>query len=98
MRRHPAKVDSNHHELVTIARRLGAIVESIPGSANSPGRPDLLVGFGGTWRVWEIKPDKGKLKPKQRAWHEVALRDRLPVEVVRTPRDVLLALGFTPSD
>lgn len=53
----------------------------------SAGTPDTVVVSPYGWL--ETKTPEGKLRPKQREWHEKARRDGVRVAVVLTVRDAL---------
>jgi hypothetical protein len=93
--RRAARVDTNHASLATFARSLGALVETIPGSPNSPGRPDILWLFRGKVGLAEIKRDeKARLRGNQIAWRAGAALRGVSVDVWRTREDVLRSLGL----
>lgn len=102
MRRSPSKPDANHAALKLFAESLGALVETIPGSTSSPGRPDILWAFRGQLGLAEVKrPPSGKrgggaghLEPDQLEWHTEARRRGVTVHVWRTREDVLVSLGL----
>lgn len=102
MRRSPSKPDANHAALKLFAESLGALVETIPGSTSSPGRPDLLVCWRAQTLLVEVKrPPTGKrgggaghLEPDQLEWHAEARRRGVTVHVWRTRDDVLVSLGL----
>jgi Holliday junction resolvase len=59
-----ARIDSNHKEIVTALREMGATVVSL--AAMKHGCPDLLVGYAGETILMEIKKDaKAKFTPDQ---------------------------------
>ncbi len=103
--RRRARVDTNHADLLAFAESLGALVETIPGSEASPGRPDALVLFRGRCIVAEVKraPDgkrgggAGQLSEEQIRWHEAAARRGVVVDIWRTRDDVLRSLGLARS-
>lgn len=66
--------------------------------------PDLLCGHRGVWRLLEVKQPAGArggssadgqhLSPGQAEFFAVTRALGLPVEVVRTPREALAAIGL----
>jgi hypothetical protein len=60
---------------------------------NSPGAPDILVGYRGNNYLMEVKAPKGKVRDNQRDWHDHWRG--APVHVVRSAEDALRVLGFT---
>jgi hypothetical protein len=70
--RRAARVDSNHGEIVSTLRRLGATVQD--ASRMGGGFPDLVVGFRGRTLLVEVKdsakpPSARQLTPDQERWH-----------------------------
>jgi hypothetical protein len=94
-RRFRGRPDANHRELVTFARSLGAVAETIPGDTTSLGRPDVAWGFRGRSGWAEVKTDDGELTAAQQRWHARARMVGLTVDVWRTRDDVLRSLGLT---
>ena len=100
------RVDQNHASLASFARSLGALVETIPGSASSPGRPDVLWLFRSRMGLAEVKRaptgkrggGAGHLEPDQLEWHAEARRRGVTVDVWRTREDVLRSLGLRSSE
>ena len=97
--RRAARVDSNHSELVRFARSLGAIIEVIPGSNSSPGRPDLLVGFRGRTFLLEVKD--GSKPPSERELSDNEQKQQVSwnlhcpgiYRIVTSPKDALDAIS-----
>jgi hypothetical protein len=58
-----ARIDTNHKEIVTALRQIGATVVSL--AAMKHGCPDLLVGYQGETILMEVKMPKGKFTPDQ---------------------------------
>lgn len=66
LHRRAARKDTNHSEIVAAFLREGCTVQAI----SAPGAPDLVVGWRGRFNLLvEIKSERGKLNPLQRAWH-----------------------------
>lgn len=91
----PKKVDHNHKSIVAGLRKSGAAVQSI--AAIGKGAPDLLVAFGGTWYVAEIKdgskpPSRQRLTTAEEFWHE-EFSQRAPVHTWTSLDDALKAIG-----
>ena len=84
-----APPDLNQPEIVEALRLAGASVKIITHVGE--GTPDLLVGFRRRTFLLEVKSEDGELRESQVKWH----RDwkGLPVDVVRTPREALAAIG-----
>lgn len=53
MARVAARTDGNHKHIVNVLRANGAFVQSLAPVGR--GCPDLLVGYGGDWWVFEVK-------------------------------------------
>jgi hypothetical protein len=74
--------DANEPAIIAALRAVGATVEQLSG----PNLPDLLVGFcGGNW-LFEVKTEKGKLRPNQHLWQDLW---HGTVNIVRTPDEAL---------
>jgi len=81
------KRDSNESVIVQALEKAGAVVFKLD-------RPvDLLVGYGGLWRVLEVKRPKGAVGEGQEAFMRLAASKGLPAYVVRSPEDALQAVG-----
>ena len=87
-----AKVDSTHSQVVAALRDVGASVTSL--AAVGWGVPDLVVGWRKQNYLLEVKNEKGKLNPYQKAFHAMWNGQ---VCVVRTPDEALAAIGAIPS-
>lgn len=61
-RRFTARTDANQREIVTIARRCGAVVVDLHALPDVGA--DLLVGHRGRWALWEVKD--GRLPTSRR--------------------------------
>lgn len=87
--RRAARTDSNHRPLFDLAILLGAGV--IETHQLGDGKPDGFVYAprSDRWYAVEIKAKGGKLTPLQ-----VIRHSRLPINIWRTPADVLSTLGF----
>lgn len=57
-----AKRDKNEADIIVALKKAGA---RNVYQLSQPGLPDLLVNWGGHWRLIECKSPKGKLTPKQ---------------------------------
>ena len=71
--RRAARVDANQKEIVEHLRKMGATVQ--PLHTVGRGCPDLLVGYGGTNYLLEVKdgdkpPSQRKLTPDEQSWHD----------------------------
>ena len=86
---HYARRDQNEESIVRMLLEVGASVLEI----NSPGAPDILVGYKGRNWLMEVKTQKGKVRKNQQDWHEHWRG--APVYVVRSAEDALRVLGFT---
>lgn len=91
--RRRARVDDNHAEIVSALRQVGCHVQSL--AAIGKGCPDLLVGYGGKWRVLEVK-DGAKVQSARRLTQDeidwiIAVKNRAPVHVVETVEDAIRA-------
>lgn len=91
--RRAAKVDANQREVVAALRGAGASVQLL--HAVGEGCPDLLVGYGGTNYLIEVKdgqksPSHQKLTPQQEIWHRDWRGHRV---VVNSPEAALAAIG-----
>lgn len=91
----PRRVDSNHAEIVRVARQAGAAVLDIHAV---PGALDVLIGYRGVLRLIEIK-DGAKAK-SARALTEAEVntiaefeRVSCPVHVVESVDDMLRVIG-----
>ena len=96
--RRAARRDANHAEVRDGLRAAGCKVLDL--GAVGKGCPDLLVGFRGRLRLLEVKdgskpPSARELTPDEQAffreWGDGA---RLPVHVVRSLDDALVAIGL----
>lgn len=65
--RRAARIDSNQTEIIERLRAIGCSV--LPLHVIGKGCPDLLVGFGGTNILIEVKSQRGKLTPDQVDFH-----------------------------
>lgn len=95
--RRAARVDGPHAAIVKALRKLHAFVVDL--SRVGEGCPDLLVGWKGTWVLYEVKdgrkpPSAQALTPPQLIFHASAQDMRLPCYVVR---DVKEALDMLPG-
>lgn len=84
--RRAARVDSNHRELLDLARTLGGYV--IDCRSLGQGNPDAFVFIRTHWRAVEIKTEHGTLTPQQAQLHRT-----VPIHIWRTDEDVLDAFG-----
>jgi len=93
MRHYAARADDNQPEIIRALREIGCSVQ--PLSAVGRGVPDLLVGFGGTNYLLEIKnregnsPAQQKLTDRQVEWHGGW---RGSVRVVYSPQEAVQAV------
>lgn len=83
--------DGTRSDIVDALRDVNAIV--IDQDSSVPGIPDLAVLWLGTTTWLEVKSEKGKLRPEQEEFRQRARRVGVRVEVVRTPREALKAIG-----
>lgn len=83
-----ARRDQNEDGIKRMLDEIGATWLEI----NSPGAPDLLVGWRQENWLFEVKTPKGKVRDNQTDWHE--WWRGAPVHVVRSVDDVLRVLGF----
>lgn len=87
--------DRNQPIIVRVGRYVGASVLELHEVGQ--GAPDLLVGWAGRNRLFEIKnPDAGgKLRPDQIEWHS-AWQGEPPI-VIQSEFDLLEALGWVDT-
>lgn len=83
------KVDANQAEIVDFLYDMGASCLSLALLGN--GAPDLLVGFCGVDRLWEIKRPGQKPRKNQELWHRM-WKGR-PVAVIWSREDAARELG-----
>ena len=87
--------DSPTKSIVAALREAGATVYYWKAVSRTAGVPDLIVGYGGTTWLFEVKSATGKLSEKQEAFH-AAWRGGVIV-TVRTPEQALAAIGVAVS-
>lgn len=93
MRRN-ARVDTNHKQIVSGLRDVGASVVSL--AAIGRGVPDLLVGYRGVNYLLEVKTAKGKLTTDQT---QFAAMFNGRVSIVRDIGEAYVAIGvFTYAE
>lgn len=95
--RKAAKVDANHHAIVSALRRCGASVQDL--SRVGDGCPDLLVGYHGITYCVEVKDgsksaSRRQLTPDQIDWHA---RWRGHVVIVESIEDALRMIKAIPT-
>lgn len=83
--RRAAKIDSNQPHVFTVARALGLKVW--PTFRLGQGFPDCIAAYGKTVELWEIKREKGKLTPDEKAFRDMGF----PVRIIETDDDVIRA-------
>lgn len=86
-----AKTDANQTEIVEALRAAGCFVQSL--ASVGKGCPDLMVGYGMAWHVFEVKdgnkpPSARKLTRDEQTWHDRA-RLFAPVHVVESAEQAL---------
>jgi len=86
-----ARVDGTQPTIVATLRMAGAEVLVLDVSAE--GEPDLLVGWCGTLTLIEAKSKEGRLSIAQLGRHAAWARAGVKVQVVRSPREALEAIG-----
>lgn len=89
------RTDANHAAIVGCLRKYGVVVRDL--SRVGEGCPDLLCGARGRWVLLEVKnPEQPKSKQRLRKGQEefrlLATQRGLPVFVVTTLREALVAL------
>lgn len=84
----PRRVDENQPDIVAALRAVGATVQHLHEVGG--GCPDILVGYRGANYVIEIKNTRGKLTPREAAWHGAW---RGQVAVVRSVDEALSVIG-----
>ena len=84
------RTDQNQKQIAEALRACGAFVEILNGTV------DLLVGFRGVWFVLEVKNPKGKnrLQASQDRFLEDCDHHGLPVHIVRSVDEALVAIGI----
>jgi hypothetical protein len=88
--RYAARRDANEHELVTLARQLGAQPEKI-------GPLDWWIGWRSRWVPLEIKTEEGSYTDKQVLFLARCKERQLPVWTWRAEADVYRDLGARRS-
>ena len=78
------RTDTNHKEITEAFRILGYSV--FDASKMGGGFPDIVVGKNGVNYLVEIKTAKGKLNPKQKAFHKKWLGK---IYIVKTINEVI---------
>lgn len=96
--RRAARTDANQAEIVSDLRKVGCSVQ--PLHAVGQGCPDLLVGYGLSNHLLEVKdgnkpPSARKKTPAQEKWHD-AWRGR--VFTVKSTEEALKAMGIWPIE
>jgi len=89
----PKRVDANQASIVADLRAVGATVEDLHEVGE--GCPDIAVGFRGVNYMFEIKTEKGKLRPKQRKWHGWWHGQ---VDVIRSSEEAFVIMGLVLTD
>jgi hypothetical protein len=84
--RRAARTDTNHRELLDLARQLGGYV--VDTKSVGKGCPDAFVFIRTQWRAVEIKREKGTLTTAQQTLHAMA-----PILIWRSRSDVCDAFG-----
>lgn len=98
--RRAAHVDRNQPQIVDALRKVGASVQHLHQVGK--GCPDLLVGFRRQTFLLEVKPDVTTTRDRnpnalEEMWHRIWRG--LPVAVVHTPEEALVAIGaVSPGD
>lgn len=90
MSRRASRVDANQPTIVEALRKAGLAVLHLHGLGNDA--PDLLVSAEGGILL-EIKTERGKLTPGQRAWHDMWRVRGGRVAVVRTIEEAYEVCG-----
>lgn len=88
------QADSNQAEIKAALLAVGCSVQLIEGANGQAGVPDMVVGVRGHNYLLEIKRPKGKLSPKQAAWHQAW---RGQVHKVETVEEALAVVGLLAS-
>lgn len=89
----PRRVDANQPRIVEGLRAIGATVLHIHMVAQNS--PDIVVGHHGINYLFEIKVEKGQLRPGQQRWHQAW---RGQVAVIRCLEDALAIMGLEVKD
>lgn len=72
-------------------KRTGA---KLAGLGVRKGVPDLVfIGFDGLIRFMELKAEKGRMTPEQKAWREAATAIGIPFAVVRSLDEAVATLN-----
>lgn len=87
MSRFARRVDLNHADLVREMREAGLFVIDLSRVGN--GVPDLLVSNSDEMWLVEIKSPKGRMRERQRQWHE-AWKGKKPL-IIRQLQEFLEA-------
>jgi hypothetical protein len=90
--RKAARVDENQGEIVRALQAYGCTTQSL--ASVGLGCPDQLIGYRGVNILMEIKnpeqdPNKRKLTPDQRGWHERWRGQKAVVETIDEALDVV---------
>ena len=91
--RHAKRKDANQDRIVFALRAAGAVVHILDQPA------DLLVGYGGHWHLMEVKdsekpPSARKLTPYQQSFHDLCRSMGLPIHIVTTIYEALIAANI----
>lgn len=92
----PKRTDANQNLIVRELRRAGAFCQSM--ASIGKGCPDILCAHRGQWYVFEVKdgtarPDKQRLTPLEKQWHQLAEATGAKVHVVKSVEDALWVIG-----
>ena len=71
-RRGPSASEAEHQAAVTEALTLGGWLwhHNADSRRATPGLPDILAVRGGRLLAWELKTEKGRVRPEQQRWIE----------------------------
>ena len=91
MKRHVARVDANHREVVAALRQAGVLVLSL--AAIGKGCPDLLICVNNRLLLVEIKDGKKIPSARRLTPLEADFAARWPVHIVESVDDALELVG-----
>lgn len=91
-----SKQDAVAGEIVSALRNAGAIVRFVEFAHGIAGCPDVLVGYGGTTWLLELKGKRGRLSEAQQKFHAEWLGRGGPIAVVRSIPEAFVAIGLEP--
>lgn len=86
--------DAVTRQLVKDAREEGLTVYYWIGVNRQKGQPDLVIPYGGTTYLVEVKSDDGELSPDQEKWHAAwAAAGGGPILTVHNFAELMIGIG-----